>query len=63
MKLWLIILIVILAAIIIAAVIRCIYELRTLSVSRYTLSSPKIAPGDELKAVFLSDLHSKEYGE
>ena len=63
MKPWIIILIALLAALIIAAVVRCIFELRSLTVSRYSLHSPKVAPGDELKLVFLSDLHSREYGE
>lgn len=62
MKIWLIIIIIVLV-LIGAAVLRCVYELRTLSVIRYKIRSPKIAPGDELKAVFLSDLHSREYGE
>lgn len=63
MKVWVIIVIAAVLLLIAAAVIRCMYELRTLSVSRYTIRSPKVAPGDELKAVFLSDLHSCEYGE
>ena len=62
MKVWLII-VIILAMIIAAAVIRCIYELHTLEIVRYNIHSDKIAPGDSLKAVFLSDLHGREYGE
>lgn len=62
MPAWLIV-IIILAVLIAAAVFRCMYELRSLTVTGYSLVSDKIKEGDSLKAVFLSDLHGCEYGE
>ena len=59
----LIIIIIILAALVTFVVLRSIYELKRLSVSRYDICSPKISIGDELRAVFISDLHGRTYGD
>ena len=61
MKPWMIIIgiIVILAVII---TIRVIYELKTLKVTDICLRSEKLEPESGVRAVFLTDLHSRSYG-
>lgn len=62
MKPWIIV-ICILAALVIAVVVRCIYELHCITAARYELHSEKIRPGDGIRAVFVSDLHARSYGK
>ena len=58
-------LIIILAVIVIAAalIIRNSYELSHLRVTGYDLEAPKVAAGNSLHAVFVSDLHGCSYGD
>lgn len=58
----LIIVICILAALIIALVARSIYEVHCITAEHYDLYSEKILPGNDIKTVFVSDLHARTYG-
>ncbi|MBR2696571.1 MAG: metallophosphoesterase [Parasporobacterium sp.] len=42
---------------------RNIYELHHLNIVNYRLTSKKVSPENSLKAVFLTDLHGRRYGE
>ena len=64
MELWIRILIDAFAALlIVAAVLRAVYELYHLKTVRYTILSEKIRREDARKVVFLTDLHGRRYGE
>mgnify|MGYP002868832817 CR=1 FL=1 len=60
MKIWLVIILII-AVIIAAGLIRSFYELHHPEESRYRLASGKIPKGKSLRLVFLSDLHGRVY--
>ena len=42
---------------------RVVFELNNFSFSRYTIRSAKIRPGDNIRIAFISDLHSRKFGD
>ena len=56
-----IIVLIILAALFLIGLARCIYEVHTIQTVRYSLKSSKIPR--KMKLVFLSDLHGRTYGK
>lgn len=61
MNTWILI-VIILALLVLAAILRVRYELCHLAVTRYTIASEKIREEDSLRVCFLSDLHGRQYG-
>ena len=61
MKPWMIIVLIVIC-LLVAAAFRVRYELRHLQTASYILGTSKLSAGQSVRAVFLTDLHSRKYG-